>query len=323
LPELDRRSRRLGRLYEIMATRLKTGARFLKAALCAGGGALAGISQVITSTNDVATLCGWSGVALGVSGAVWILYTEENAPKALEEARRAIDHARVQDGEMERLKLEVTKNTSVLVVQGEQQRRLIALVNVLREGVERAIAESSEVSGSLQRLLEGSCRPLLGVMDVEGDERWTVTVYRLVRGRLRRVAGLTADRIEPSTGFREWKPGEGWAGVSFATQHEIILPDAQTVDAQAMMHVPAQKRREDDGTRYRSVAVVPVRVAGTPNPWGVVISTSDRRGRFDNDLHSLGAISAQAIRLFAGMTALVAAAEISRGRPVAGTSAKG
>jgi GAF domain-containing protein len=88
------------------------------------------------------------------------------------------------------------------------------------------------------------------------------------------------------------------------------------------MHVPAINRRADDGTRYRSVAVVPIRVAGNAKPWGVVISTSDRRDRFDNDPHSLGAISAQAIRLFAGMIALVAAAQISSARPVAGTSKK-
>lgn len=317
MAELDRRERRLGRVFQITASRLKTGARVIKAILSAGGAALAGISLLIAAHSTLEWVLGSAGVVMCFGAAIWIIWTEENAPLALEEARKALSHARTLEAEMRGFRDDVAAETRVLVLQSEQQRRLLGLVDVLRESVERILAEDGDIPQAFQRLLEGSRRVLLGVLGIEGAERWTVTIYRFQAGKLRRQAGITVDAVEPATGFREWRSGEGWTGAAYKSQHEIVLADAQSATSLAMLNLPAAKARSDDSSRYRSIAAIPVRVAGRKLPWGVVIATSDRRGRFDDDAASLGAISAQAIRLLAGMAALVAAGQINVPGPVA------
>ena len=122
------------------------------------------------------------------------------------------------------------------------------------------------------------------------------------------MAAFTVDREEGEVKAREWPPGQGYAGAAFARDREVILADAQTPQVLSMLNVPMDLARPEDGSKYRSVAAVPVRVAGLDPPWGVVIATSDRIGRFDPGETGPGAVGAQAIRVLSGMLAILVAA---------------
>lgn len=316
----DRLWRRIGGRITRELGKITRASRTMKAVLSAGGALLAGISQIPTVRDDVATWMGWTGVGLVTLAAIWILFTEEGLPAALDEARRALEHARRLEVELERkrdqyeserelLHRNLAQGTAELVLMDAQQRRLINLTNIFREGVERAVANGAAADISLQRLLDGSRRLLLGVIGCIGDERWTITIFRKNGRKLVRVANLTADSAEPATAVREWAPGFGWAGTAFLTEHEMVYPDTHLPSA-IRPNVSVADRRDDDDARYRSVAAVPIRVAGMSKPWGVLVATSDQVGRYDPS-EGLGGISAQAVRMLAGMAALIAAVEKS------------
>lgn len=84
---------------------------------------------------------------------------------------------------------------------------------------------------------------------------------------------------------REWGRGEGHVGKAFVDQRMIITGDAQHPDAEPFSAVPAVKERDYDKALYRSFASVPIGplLADDGRPYGVLVGTSDRVGRFGRD----------------------------------------
>lgn len=84
---------------------------------------------------------------------------------------------------------------------------------------------------------------------------------------------------------REWGRGEGHVGKAFVDQRTIVTGDAQHPDAEPFSSVPTGKERTYDATAYRSFASVPIGplLAEDLRPYGVLVATSDRVGRFGRE----------------------------------------
>lgn len=309
---LERRARRITRLFRISAetqVRIWFATRLI---LVVGGVAMVSIAQFLDSPVEGVPwnkVMGFVGGGLAFAGGVLDLFTTRTTPDALNEAREALEDARQAQSSMANIRRDIAAQTAEIAVQYRRLQKLLGFTSVLREAVERAVTNRAPVETDINRLLGAICRPLLGALGCEGDERWTLNVYFKTGRTLRSIAFVNADRTEATTSAREWAPGEGYVGACYSSEHEIILADAQSPEALKMLNVPARKQRPEDAVHYRSVAAVPIRIAGRVRPWGVVVATSDRLRRFDSDPQGVGAMGAQAVRLLAGMIAILVASD--------------
>jgi hypothetical protein len=92
--------------------------------------------------------------------------------------------------------------------------------------------------------------------------------------------------------------------MTFLRSEEVVLEDVTDPAIRHALNTPAAKDRLSDASRYRSIAAVPVIPHGAPQPWGVVIATSELAGRFSPVIQSEGSERAEAMRVFSGMIAL-------------------
>jgi GAF domain-containing protein len=115
---------------------------------------------------------------------------------------------------------------------------------------------------------------------MESDRyNFAIYIYEPAAQRLDCVACRRPFRAEEEAVHRSWEPGEGHVGLAFQIKREIVARDTSDPAAQALFDAPAAKRREDDRERYRSIASIPIRLAGE-EPYGVLVATSDMEGRF-------------------------------------------
>jgi GAF domain-containing protein len=113
------------------------------------------------------------------------------------------------------------------------------------------------------------------------SDRWNfaIYVYDPSAGALDCAACRRPIRAEEEAQHRSWKPGEGHVGIAFQTEREIVAGDTSEPEAQALFDAPDQLRRDDDRGRYRSIASIPIRLAGE-KPIGILVATSDVAKRF-------------------------------------------
>lgn len=140
-------------------------------------------------------------------------------------------------------------------------------------------------------------------------DQWTICVYRAVpnhggRDKLVCTAHNRAIMCDIAEA-RVWEEGVGVAGISFANRQEVIVPNMHAAGLGSVFNIAAGARGYD-AERYRSMAVVPVKVDGQQKPWGVVIATNDRFDHFTLD-KDVGLQTAEAVRAVAGMVALAVA----------------
>lgn len=313
--ELDAFAKRLRDLKTKTADDQREASEHVRFGAILLGALLAGVAQFVQLSPPLMPwvhAVGVGGAVLAFIGGYWVYRADRHAAQSLELADEAIEAARASERRHRLERSEALEAFAAIRDEHLHQRQLFAATAILREGIERAIAHlpCPSVDEVLKKILKGCLRTLLACLRCEAGERWTLTVYREQGGILRGAAAFTVDREEDDVSPREWAIGEGYAGAAFARDREVVLHDAQNPSVLALLHVPTDKLRPQDAAKYRSLAAVPVRVAGIDRPWGVVIATSDKLGRFDSSETGEGAISAQAIRMVAGMIALLAAAEI-------------
>lgn len=250
------------------------------------------------------------GVILAFFGGYWTSKADEHALNALQKAEEAIDQGEAAEAAVEKLRNDVRSQFAEIRDESLHQRQLHALWNLLREGVEWAIrSPETETHDAIDRLVKGAYRTLLACLRYDAGERWTITIYREEHGQLKSCAAFTVDRGAETVPVREWPVGQGFAGAAFARDKEVVLADAQAPNVLAVLNMGG-KEKDGDDTKYRSIAAVPIRVALHGSPWGVVIATSDKTGRFSEAKRGAGALNAEAVRLVAGMIALLVAARL-------------
>ncbi len=188
-------------------------------------------------------------------------------------ALEAIQEADRRGGELASLALEF-----------EWIARLNATSRALRDYLQSVLADGEALrqgpESHLRRMLDlvlAEKHVLFGV----GDEQWNFAVYlhdpvgdvltcRVCRRPLRE---------EEEAAHRDWKPGEGHVGMAWQRGEELIASDSTDPQVEPFFRAPGAKFRNDDARRYRSIASVPIAMAGA-RPLGVLVATSDRMGRF-------------------------------------------
>lgn len=125
------------------------------------------------------------------------------------------------------------------------------------------------------------------IFQLQAAEAWNFAVYlySAERDLLVPVWREKARRHRSAHGSlgREWGRGEGHVGKAFVDKRVIITGDALSRDAEPFSTVPPSKERDYDKALYRSFASVPIGplLEGDGRPYGVLVATSDRVGRFD------------------------------------------
>jgi hypothetical protein len=303
------RLKTIDKLYASLNRGHLLGTRDGKMILVGLGTLMAGAGQLITdppSGTPWNRVVGIIGVVLAFVGGWWTMRAEKHAPQALEEARLAIQESLELKAHSEALRSQVEAAFDSMRQASRHQRQLLALSRTTIEIAEHLTMNRSSrsLNERLARFLRLSERPLLAGMRINGGERWTLSIYVPDGENLVRVAAACADRTTSVATGRPWKIGQGFVGAAYQRRGDLVLADAQMPEIQAMLNVPAPS--SSDASRYKSIAAITVRVDGMPDPpWGVVIGTSDRKGRFDTESKSEGAANTEAIRMLASAVALI------------------
>jgi hypothetical protein len=113
------------------------------------------------------------------------------------------------------------------------------------------------------------------------SDRWNFAIYVFNPGvgELECAQCRRPTRAEEEAAHRSWKPGEGHVGAAFKMQREIVAGDTSAPEARALFDAPDPASRESDRQHYRSIASLPIRLAGEEIT-GVLVATSDVPQRF-------------------------------------------
>lgn len=304
---------RVGRSFSAEARRLHDERLALKIFLIVGGAAAAGAAQFIDPPTagqfDWAKFLGFGGVIAATLGGFWGVFREKSTAAALDEARQAIDEARnAQASDF--------KTKSYIAELNDKLRRMAHLHTAhlsMREAVEQCMALSAkDEAGAADIVLQSAALPIRSAIDFQMDEAWTVSVYQAQTGTNGvELVCVAADRFDTRGAkmTRSWPLGVGHTGATFAKADETVVPDLAALELGTLDRLPASISHPTDSQRYRSIAAIPVRVAGEVTPWGVVVTTSDRPHRFTLQHDEKGSLSAEVARTLAGMVALAVATQ--------------
>lgn len=300
---------------------------FVKGVLIVGGSVVAGVAQFAASGD---TIHPWAMAGIAASilvgiGGLFVLLSEYDASEQLEAARKAVEVAREQH-------VEATELEYVQLQLRDQIDRGVALHTAIM-GV-RGVIEQSLAAGAndpvviLRKSLEIVSNSLVVSFGFASEDTWTICIYKaeLEAGQvmLRCVAHDRTIMCDMDTA-RRWPAGVGAAGVAYAQDDEVIVPDLLAPELGSIFSL-GDRARDHDYARYRSIAAVPVDVGENCAPWGVVVVTSDRPGHFDpGDTDRL--TTSEPARALAGMAALAIQGAMSAsqsrvsGAEVGGTAA--
>ncbi|MCM0019606.1 MAG: GAF domain-containing protein [Tagaea sp.] len=151
---------------------------------------------------------------------------------------------------------------------------------------------------TLQRLDDAALREavqeFLATMDKNAEslfafdrnELWSLTVYvhDKASASLKHFDRI-APKLHPGSKRvgRTWPVGEGHVGRAWARREPLLSSDATHPDVRDAYKAPHGMTKPDDETLYRSYLSAPIGGAnGGPEPFGVLVATSDKAGRFSN-----------------------------------------
>ena len=251
--------------------------RWVKIGLVIAGALVAGAAGIAANLVDPANK--WPlyifqilGLLMVFAGGVLMEFLDEGAADAIRRANELADSVEQRDNDIVSLAGDF-----------EWFTRLYAIGAALLDVVERVIASGPGTAIDQKRRLEAmldvvvSDKAVLFGMD---SDRWNFAIYLPAPGgSLECIACRRPIRAEEEAPHRSWQPGEGHVGIAFQTQREIVAGDTSEPEAQALFDAPDALRRNDDRVRYRSIATIPIRLAGE-QPLGILVATSDVAQRF-------------------------------------------
>lgn len=138
--------------------------------------------------------------------------------------------------------------------------RRLALIDAGRamlETCENVLLAPEELSldQAIDIVLRAGQRSILGAIDFEQGEYWAVSVFRVVDAELRRVVALRPDPLDEQVDGRTWRRGEGFAGMAWQHESEVIIPTA-----------PSRRSRPPTRCRRTSRRIA-TRSGTAPSPW--------------------------------------------------------
>jgi len=251
--------------------------RRVKIGLVIGGALVAGAAGAAANLVDPANK--WQlyvlqivGLALVFTGGALMEFLDEGAADAIRRANELADAVEERDDVI-----------ASLASDFDWFAHLTASGTALLDFVEGVIASGPGTPADQKRRLAAmldvvvSEKTVLFGMD---SDRWNFAIYLPnPAGSLECIACRRPIRAEEEAPHRSWRPGEGHVGIAFQTQREIVAGDTSEPEAQALFDAPDALRRDDDRLRYRSIASIPIRLAGE-KPLGILVATSDVAHRF-------------------------------------------
>jgi len=288
------------------ARRVKRASRVVKSVLLIVGAALASVAQF--AEFDKAGPTAWQIVGIAASvivciGALYSAFVEEDAAEQLVLARNALEVAREQQDQYQDL--------DRIDAEFEKAIELYQVLFLARGVIEQGTQLPSMTELHLVKIILEACKRSLPIaMGFAQADRWTVCIYKAQQDlagstTLECVAHKRAIECELKNA-RKWSPGTGIVGGAFSNKSEVIIDDLQVPSLQGIFGTAANVAKPSDSSLYRSMAAVPVMVAGQSQPWGVVTATNDRPGHFYAEAGT-GIDAAEAVRALAGMIALAVA----------------
>lgn len=180
---------------------------------------------------------------------------------------------------------------------------------MVAEYVKRGLSTTAELAEALSSLLAPLYLEGEGIFGFGGSERWNFAVYLYSKERdLLVPVWREKARTHPSVGpGRSWGRGQGHVGKAFVDRASIITPDSLHPEVEPLSSAPRGMEADYDREVYRSFAALPIGPLGddVELPYGVLVGTSDRSGRFDRENVALLAHAAGAV------ASLVALADIN------------
>lgn len=313
MSKLDKIAGKLGQAVMRTAGRARQASLFVKVGLIAIGSAVIAIATFLDFPSTGPTgpqILGILAALIVAVGATFVMITEEDAPKNLALAQEAVEAAREAEA-----RFEIVGELSGSI------NRLISLYqaqSVMRGVIERlASAGTASEDGVVKAMLKACERLLPITMEFAQADVWTIGIYKAVaspdEGKVDLKCVAHKRAIECSLEeARVWREGTGIAGVAYSNAREVIIPDLHAEGMKAVFGTNANKRREYDTDRYRSMVAVPIEVHGLDKPWGVVAATTDKPGHF-SARERPGVKPDEGARALASMVALAVA--VMRAKP--------
>lgn len=209
---------------------------------------------------------------------VWIqLRGPHTVQEAYFEARSLQDRVAELGSSNERLVSEIGYLSTV-------QEAAFAWHVMLRGYVAQGISEPSAFIEAVDEIMSIAVGAREKLFAMESGELWNFSLYVMIpsRGKLVPVWRDREPRHPSVNKGREWGPGQGHIGKAYADRSAKITNDATDPDVAGLLEPPEPMRQAYDDKAYRSFASIPVGLmVDDADPFGVLVATSDRVGRFN------------------------------------------
>lgn len=154
------------------------------------------------------------------------------------------------------------------------------------------IADQVTFSSYLDAVMAPICNNVGALFQCGGDEWWNIAVYLYhPNERILFSVWRQKHRAHPSPARygRDWRPGEGHIGKTFADRAPKITRNAGNPDVAALMEPPPVDRQPYDSEAYIAYASIPILnpLEQDSDPLGVLVITSNQIDRFNSENTSI------------------------------------
>lgn len=258
--------------------------------LVVGGGFLAGLSKLSGIVDPHATWMFGVGLAMIAVGTIFVGLFDFNRSKLTTEAKAALALASDFMAGKEQLQSKVD-NVELL---DRRRRFLLQAIKQMHEAVERMPHETPLIT-VIEAMLDAGSSDLEGAIGFEAGEKWAFSIFqrqadpdggkfevmhRIVVSFNDRQREKAREFDKPDMQTRDWKKKEGFTGVCWQHDDEIIEDDLRVAGVAEQYLVPKAKQKPGDEERYVSVAVIPIKVGSRNEMWGCVTATSNMADRW-------------------------------------------
>lgn len=275
-------------------------------ALVVGGALLAALGKLGLISEAVDTGLQIVGLVMAFIGGVLVAIFDRKRTKLTSSARDSLDLAQEFLDEKAGLESQIAAAAEL----DRRRRYLLQAHQSMQEAVER-VPQGTSIITVIETMLDAGANDLEGAIGFDPGEKWAFSIFQRVPSRegsktevMRRVAVAWADRSMERNGARDWKKKEGFTGVAWQRDDDVIEDDATKPEIAEQYPVPGAKVKPDDAKRYVSVAAIPIRVGPQDEMWGVVTATSDKAGRWRRVSTDPAEQNVQSVRVLSQLIAM-------------------
>lgn len=228
-----------------------------------------------------------SGVELALVGVgtIFVSLFDFRRSKLTSEAKDALAHSANYMAEKEALERKLA-NVELL---DKRRRFLLFAIQQMHEAVER-MPHATPLVTVIEAMLDAGSSDLEGAIGFDAGEKWAFSIFQRqpdpdgTKGEImRRIVVSFNDRQRekarvperPEAQTRHWKKKEGFTGVCWQHDDEVIEADLRIPEIAAQYPVLKAKQKPGDEDRYVSVAVIPIKIGSNNEMWGCVTATSN------------------------------------------------